>query len=122
YELLEWGTPVPDACAAPRDAVLAAGPGGDRDTLVAGMNRPGCTALYRFNRDPSTDRLGVAVLVLVAAGILVLSLSLVAGSVVLVQVVAVGLIALMPFAGLGAELPGPARLLVFFWRPFLCTG
>src|SRR5207302_811752 len=66
YELLEWGAPVPAACAPYRDAALAAGPGSDRAQLVAAMNRPGCSALYRFNRDPSTERLGVAVLVLVA--------------------------------------------------------
>ena len=122
YELLEWGTPVPDACAGPRDAVLAAGPGGDRDTLVSGMNRPGCSALYQFNRDPSTDRLGMAFLVLIAAGILVLSLGLVAGSVVLAQVVAVGLIALMPFAGLAAALPGAGRMLTWYWATALARA
>jgi hypothetical protein len=119
YELLEWGTPVPATCVAHRDAVLAAGPGGDRNALVAGMNQAGCVALYRFNRDPSTERLGVAVLVLVAAGILVLSLSLVAGSVVLAQVVAVGLIALTPFAGLAAALPGAGRLVTWYWATAL---
>ena len=119
YELLQWGAPVPDACAAYRDAVLAAGPGGDRNALVAGMNRPGCAALYRFNRDPSTERLGVAVLVLIAAGILVTSLSLVAGSVVLAQVVAVGLIALMPFAALAGALPGAGRGALWHWATAL---
>lgn len=122
YELLEWGMPVPDACAGPRDAVLAAGPGGDRDTLVANMNRPACSALYRFNRDPSTDRLGMAFLVLMAAGILVLSLGLVAGSVVLAQVVAVGLIALMPFAGLAAALPGAGRMVTWYWATALARA
>jgi hypothetical protein len=122
YELLEWGTPVPDACVAHRDAVLAAGPSGDRNALVAGMNRPGCTALYRFNRDPSTERLGVAVLVVIAAGILVLSLSLVAGSVVLAQLVAVGLIALMPFAGLAAALPGAGRMVTWYWATALARA
>jgi hypothetical protein len=102
--------------------VLAAGPGGDRNALVAGMNRPGCTALYRFNRDPSTERLGVAVLVVIAAGILVLSLSLVAGSVVLAQLVAVGLIALMPFAGLAAALPGAGRMLTWYWATALARA
>jgi hypothetical protein len=119
YELLEWGSPVPEACAANRDAVLAAGPGGDRNALVAGMNRPGCAPLYRFNRNPSTERLGVAVLVVAAAAILVLSLSLVAGSVVLAQVVAVGLIALMPFAGLAAALPGAGRMITWYWATAL---
>lgn len=115
YELLEWGAPVPPACTASRDAVLAAGPGGDRNAVVATMDRPGCTALYRFNRDPSTERLGVAVLVLLAAGILVLSLSLVAGSVVVAQVVAVGLIALTPFAALAGALPGAGRAAMWHW-------
>jgi hypothetical protein len=119
YELLEWGAPVPDACAPYRDAVLSAGPGGDRNALVAGMNRPGCAALYRFNRDPSTERLGVAVLVVIAAGVLVTSLSLVAGSVVLAQVVAVGLIALTPFAALAGALPGAGRAAMWHWATAL---
>jgi len=119
YELLEWGSIVPPTCAPYRDAVLAAGPGGDRNLLVATMNRPECSSLYRFNRDPSTERLGVAVLVLVAAGILVISLALVAGSVVVAQVVAVGLIALMPFAALAAALPGAGRAAMWRWATAL---
>ena len=119
YELLQWGGPVPPACATYRDIVLAAGPGGDRDALVSVMDRPGCTALYEFNRQPSTERLGVAVLVLMAAGLLTISLALVAGSVVVAQVVAVGLIAVMPFAALAAALPGAGRTLMWRWAAAL---
>jgi hypothetical protein len=119
YELLEWGAPVPAGCLAYRDAVLAAGPGGDRNHLVAAMNRPGCAGLYRFNRDPSTERLGVAVLVLVASGTLVASLSLVAGSVVMAQVIAVGLIALTPLAALAGALPGAGRTAMWYWATAL---
>jgi len=50
-----------------------------------------------------------------AAGILMLALGLVAGSVVLAQVAAVGLIALMPFAGLAAALPGSGRMVTWYW-------
>jgi hypothetical protein len=115
YELLEWGAPVPASCRAEADAVLAAGPGGDRNQIVSAMDTPGCSALYQFNRQPSTERLGVAVLVLVASALLMLSLGLVAGSVVIAQVVAVALIALMPFAALAAALPGAGRSVMWHW-------
>jgi hypothetical protein len=115
YELLEWGTAVPPACRPEADAVLAAGPGGDRDQIVAVMDAPPCAALYAFNRQPSTDRLGVAVLVLAASAFLMVSLGLVAGSVVLAQVVAVLLIGVMPFAALAAALPGAGRVLMWHW-------
>lgn len=115
YELLEWGTPVPAACARQEDLVLAAGPGGDRDAVVSLMDTPACRALYAFNRQPSTERLGVAVLVLAAAGVLVVSLGMVAGTVVVAQVVAVALIAVMPFAALGAALPRSGRVVLWAW-------
>jgi hypothetical protein len=115
YELLQWGSDVPPGCRPARDTVLAAGPGGDRDQLVAAMDRPGCAGMYRFNRDPSTERLGVALAVLVAAAILMVSLGLVAGSVVAAQVVAVALIAIMPFAALAAALPGSGRAAAWSW-------
>ena len=119
YELLEWGTQVPPGCTAFRDAVLAAPPGGDRNRLVSVMNVPGCETLYRFNRDPSTERLGVALLVLVAAAVLVVCLGLVAGSVVTAQVAAVGLIALTPLAALAAALPGAGRAAMWRWAAAL---
>lgn len=115
YELLEWGTLVPPGCAQARDAVLASGAGGDRDALVTVMDQPGCTALYRFNREPSTERLGVAVLVLFAASLLMISLGMVAGTVVAAQIVAVLLIALLPFAALAAALPGAGRTATWRW-------
>lgn len=115
YELLEWGTPVPAACARQEDLILAAGPGGDRDALVSLMDTPACHALYVFNRQPSTERLGVAVLVLAASSILVLCLGTVAGTVVVAQVVAVALIAVMPFAALGAALPRSGRVVLWAW-------
>ena len=115
YDLLQWGTAVPAACAGPRDAVLAAGPGGNRDQIVAAMDRPPCSALYRFNREPSTERLAVAVLVLAASGILMVSLGMVAATVVIAQVLAVALIALMPLAALAAALPGAGRSILWHW-------
>ncbi|HLI56076.1 MAG TPA: hypothetical protein VKY26_03480, partial [Actinomycetota bacterium] len=115
YELLEWGTIVPPACRTEADAVLAAGSGGDRDQIVSVMDTPPCVGLYTFNRQPSTDRLGVAVLVLAASVILMLSLGLVAGTVILAQLVAVILIAVMPFAALAAALPGAGRSIMWLW-------
>jgi hypothetical protein len=119
YDLLQWGTAVPAACAAHRDAVLAAGPGGNRDQIVAAMDRPPCTALYQFNREPSTERLAVAVLVLAASGILMASLGMVAATVVIAQVIAVALIAAMPFAALAAALPGAGRSIMWRWATAL---
>ncbi|GAC1362442.1 MAG: hypothetical protein NVSMB32_02770 [Actinomycetota bacterium] len=119
YELLQWGTLVPPNCRAARDAVLAASPGGNRNTVVSVMDQPGCTALYRFNRDPSTERLGVAVVVLIASGLMMLSLATVAGTVVAAQVVVVMLIALLPFAALSAALPGGGRTASWRWATAL---
>lgn len=115
YELLEWGTIVPPACRQEAEAVLAAGSGGDRTQIVSVMDTPPCTALYTFNRQPSTDRLGVAVLVLAASVTLMVSLGLIAGTVILAQLVAVMLIALMPFAALAAALPGAGRSVLWLW-------
>lgn len=115
YDLLQWGTEVPPPCQAAADAVLAAGAGGDRNQIVSAMDTPACQGLYAFNREPSTERLGVAVLVLFASAILMLSLAMVAGTVVLAQVVAVALIALMPFAALAAALPGSGRAVMWWW-------
>lgn len=115
YQLLEWGTIVPQACRQQADEVLAAGSGGDRDQVVSAMDTPPCTALYTFNREPSTDRLGVAVLVLAASAILMVSLGLVAGTVILAQLVAVILVGVMPFAALAAALPGSGRTVMWLW-------
>ena len=122
YELLEWGTPVPAPCRGAADAVLAASPGGDRDQIVTAMDTPGCASLYRFNRDPSSERLAVAILVLAASAILMASLGAVAGSVVMAQVVAVALIGLMPFAALAAALPGSGRSVMWHWGTALARA
>ncbi len=74
-----------------------------------------CDALYKFNTQPSMERLGTAALALIAATIIVILLVLVAGTVVAAQLVAVVLIALTPFAVLGGALPGAGRQMLWRW-------
>jgi hypothetical protein len=74
-----------------------------------------CDALYKFNRQPSMERLGVAAMSLFAAAIIIVLLVLVAGTVVAAQLVAVVLIALTPFAALGGALPGAGRQVLWRW-------
>lgn len=119
YELVQWGAAVPPHCRDRRDSVLAAGPAGDRDRIVAGMNGGGCEALYRFNRDPSMERLGVALMALAAAGVVLGAVLMVAVTVVVAQLVAVGLISLMPLAALGGTLPGAGRQAMWRWAGWL---
>src|SRR5205807_8766255 len=83
------------------------------DTSQAGQGTP-CHDLWTFNREPSMDRLGVALLSLISALIVIILLVLVAATIVAAQLVAVALIAVLPFAVLGGALPGAGR--AFLWR------
>jgi len=74
-----------------------------------------CDALYKFNTQPSMERLGMAALALFAAIVIMVLLVLVAGTVVAAQLVAVVLIALTPFAVLGGALPGAGRQMLWRW-------
>jgi len=74
-----------------------------------------CDALYKFNTQPSMERLGMAALALFAALIVMVLLVMVAGTVVAAQLVAVVLIALTPFAVLGGALPGAGRQMLWRW-------
>jgi hypothetical protein len=115
YDYLNWGGPLTGTCAAVRDRILADGPHGTdgrpRDTMTAA----GCAAQAEFNHDPNGSRLFGAVLTLVAAGIMVVLVALVAVTVVVAQMVAIVLFSLAPFALLAGVLPAGGRTLAWAW-------
>jgi hypothetical protein len=115
-ELINWGELLDGNCAELVDRVLETGPHGadDEPRTVMGSD-PACERYASFNADPTFERLGAALLVLIAAAISVVLLVLVAGTVVVAQLIGIALIALMPFALVGGIFPGGGRQLLWRW-------
>jgi hypothetical protein len=115
YDYLNWGGPLTGTCAAVRDRILADGPHGNDNRPRDAMTGAGCDAQAEFNHDPNGSRLFGAVLTLVAAGIMVVLVALVAVTVVVAQMVAIVLFSLAPFALLAGVLPAGGRTLAWAW-------
>lgn len=117
YDILDWGRLlVGTPCAGIRNKILATGPHGADDLPRQEMGAdPPCRQLADFNHDPSFARLMASVLMFAAAAITLVLLVLVAGTVIVAQIVGVGLIAVMPFAVVGGLLPGAGRQLLWRW-------
>lgn len=115
YDYLSWGGPLPPACAAARDRILATGPHGADNEPRAVMEAAGCKTEATFNHDPTGTRLFGAVLTFVAAATMVVLLGLVAATVVVAQMVVIVLFAIAPFALLAAVLAGSGRELAWRW-------
>lgn len=117
YDILDWGQLLDGtSCAAIRNQILATGPHGADDLPRQMMSAdPACKQFSDFNHDPSFARLMASFLMFVAAAITLVLLVLVAGTVIVAQIVGVALIAVMPFAVVGGLLPGAGRQLLWRW-------
>jgi len=126
YDLLNWGADLGDGddptnplrnCARARDAMLATGPHGDADEprFLMGMAGSECERFADFNHDPTAERFGLAVLVLLTAVLVLLLMLLTALTLVGAQVLLVALVAVMPFAIVAGMLPGSGRSLLWRW-------
>jgi hypothetical protein len=116
WELMSFGAPLDGTpCAKPRDAILALGPASPLQPWDAMEATPGCERYGEFSRRSTFERLAVATLVLFTAAVVMVLLVLVAGTVVVAQLVGVALVAVMPFAVVGGILPGSGRQLLWRW-------
>lgn len=116
WELMSFGALLDGTpCAKPRDAVLALGPASPLRPWDAMEDTPGCEQYGEFSRRSTFERLAVATLVLFTSMVVMVLLVLVAGTVVVAQLVGVALVAVMPFAVVGGILPGSGRQLLWRW-------
>lgn len=79
------------------------------------MRAAGCNAEADFNTKPSLGRTGASLLLLLAAIIVLLSLTLIAVTVIAAQFVGVGLIMVLPIALVVGMVPGAGRQLLWRW-------
>lgn len=116
YDLLNWGQVLTGRCATRREGILAEGPHGTEDRPRDLLRQvPGCAQFAEWNATPTLTRLLGAVLTLLTAGLVILVLILVAATVVVAQLVGVGLIGILPVAVVGGLLPGGGRQLLWRW-------
>lgn len=115
HQILNWKRPIPagDKCFAVYNAAVASGPWGTSSKPRVAMKKAGCTEEDKFNRDPSFDRFGGAVLVAVANFEVMALLVMIGATLIGLQISIVGCIALAPFAWVSGALPGRGR--GFFW-------
>lgn len=79
------------------------------------MRAAGCNVEADFNATPSLSRAGASLLLLLAAIIVLISLTLIAVTVIAAQFVGVGLIMVMPIALVVGMVPGAGRQLLWRW-------
>lgn len=115
YDLLNWGEPLTGACAAARDRIVATGPHGSEDEPREVMRAAGCGAQADFNHDPTAERLGGALLTLVATAAVVLLLALISITLLVAQIITVLLFAVAPFALVFGLVPGGGREVMWRW-------
>jgi hypothetical protein len=141
YDILNWKHPLTGACAAARDKILtepgplgppqiATSPQGVVTTVPPQresapwdtqeyprtvMRAAGCNDEADFNTTPSLGRAGASLLLLLAVFIVLLSLSLIAVTVIAAQFVGVGLIMVLPIALVAGMVPGAGRQLLWRW-------
>lgn len=120
YDVLNWGALLDGGpCAGIRDEILATGPHGTSDEPRQKMgSRPECERHAEWNHDATWERVGGAFLVMLGTFLVVGLLVAVAGTVLLAQFTAAGIVAVSPFAAVALILPAGARGLG--WR--LVTG
>lgn len=120
YDVLNWGALLDGGpCAGIRDEILASGPHGTSDEPRQKMgSRPECKRYAEWNHDATWERVGGAFLVMLGTFLVVGLLVAVAGTVLLAQFTAAGIVAVSPFAAVALILPAGARGLG--WR--LVTG
>jgi hypothetical protein len=141
YDILNWSHPLTGACAAARDKLLTepgplsgvqittspqgvvttvpphreSAPWDTQEYPRTVMRAAGCNAEADFNANPSLGRTAAALLLLLAAIIVLISLTLIAVTVIAAQFVGVGLIEVMPIALVVGMVPGAGRQLLWRW-------
>lgn len=116
WEMMSFGALLDGTpCAKARDAILALGPASPLKPWDAMDATPGCKSYGEFSKKSTFERLAVATLVLLNAMVVMVLLVLVAGTVVVAQLMGVALVAVMPFAVVGGILPGSGRQLLWRW-------
>jgi len=116
HEIINWGRPLPpgDPCLDTYNQYVATGPWGTSSKPRVAMKEAGCKAEDKFNRDPSSERLGVALLTAMAGALVMVLLVMVSFTLVAAQLGVILAIAVAPFGLLFGTLPGRGRTL--FWR------
>jgi hypothetical protein len=141
YDILNWSHPLTGACSGARDKILTEpGPLGPPQITTSPqgvvttvpphrerapwdtqeyprtlMRAAGCTDEADFNANPSLSRAGASLLLLLAAIIVLISLTLIAVTVIAAQFVGVGLIMVLPIALVVGMVPGAGRQLLWRW-------
>lgn len=117
HELINWGRRIPpgDQCRAVYDRAVATGPWGTSSKPRIAMKEAGCKAEDRANRNPSLDRLGVALLTLVSSVLLIGLLLRVTWELIKAQLEVLLSVVLWPFAQMFAALPGRGRTGFWHW-------
>lgn len=122
HEILDWSRLIPsgDPCRGVYEAAVASGPWGTSSKPRVAMKNAGCTREDAFNRDPSDDRFIGAMVVASGSGLVVILITLIAATMLGVQLGLLGGIALFPLAAPFGLLPGRGRAL--FWRLLAFIG
>jgi hypothetical protein len=123
YDHINWNGPdkisACDGGQERRDHILSVGPHGThawpRDYMRNGEDSGDCAALATFNKNPTGDRLLVALVTAVAAFFLGVILGLSALTILLAKFVTALLFAVAPLAALAAIMPGRGRKLAWLW-------
>lgn len=124
YDLLNWGSELgsggdpsnpSQACALARDAILLEGPHGTSDVPRFRMGTAGCEQLADFNHDPTPERAGLSLMVLLTAVLVLILVAVSSLTLTAAQLLVVYLGMLLPFAFAAGLLPGSGRSMLWKW-------
>ena len=118
YDIINWGEDLEGTpCAETRDAILFAGPWGndDQPRYMMGATAEQCQQYADFNHEPSSSRLVLAMVHLLATWIVLFGVLGLSITLALVQLTLLAFVALTPFAVLAGIAPGGARELLWKW-------
>jgi hypothetical protein len=114
YAYMNWGRVVTDKCLDAQNRIV--GIGYDEDGWPERhMRRAGCDSEANFNRDVTGERMLTAFLTMLVALVVAFFLGLMAITVVISKFLVALLFAVLPFAAVGAVLPGTGRRLAWMW-------
>ncbi|MGH9213340.1 MAG: type IV secretion system protein [Acidimicrobiales bacterium] len=114
YAYLNWGRVTTDRCLEAQNRIIGVG-FNDDGWPQRHMARAGCEEEARYNRDPVGEKMLGAFLTMLAALVVAFFLGLMALTVVISKFLVAVLFAILPFAALGAILPGGARRMAWSW-------
>ena len=124
YDLINWGTNLGSGfdegnaladCAFARDLILQQGPHGASDEPRFIMGEADCAVLADFNHDPTAERAGLALFVMITAIVVLVLAAVTALTLIGAQLLLVGLITVMPFAVVAGLTPGSGRAVLWKW-------